>query len=135
MPTCWGAPYYSWSKYYVQIVQSVLSGAWDVGEKLKYKNAANYWFGLSAGVVDIRTKDMPYQTAKLLAFFKSAIVFGGFDPFTGELRSQDGTVIQEMTGRGSGVSLEQEKMETSRIAFMDWLNENIDGELPAENKS
>lgn len=69
------------------------------------------------------------------SFFKSSIVFGGFDPFTGELRSQDGTVIQEMTGRGSGVSLEQEKMETSRIAFMDWLNENIDGELPAENKS
>ena len=126
-----GSPYYSWGKYYVQIVQSVLSGAWDVGEKMKYNNSANYWFGLSTGVVDIRTKNLGYQTSKLLAFFKDSIVNGGFGPFSGELHSQSGAVIHETSGRSSAVSLDQVNLEMSSIAFMDWLNENIDGELPS----
>ena len=37
--------------------------------------------------------------------------------------------IQQNTVRGSKISAEQEKMSMTDIAVMDWLNENIDGEL------
>lgn len=121
-----GKPFFSWGKYYVQIVQSVLSGAWTVGEKMGMNNAANYWFGLSTGVVDIIAPKLPYQTNKLLSFMKNTIVNGGFDPFTGEIRAQDGTLVQESSS-GTRVSVEHKKMNTNEIAVMKWLNENIDG--------
>jgi len=121
-----GTPYFSWGKYYVQIVQSVLSGAWDLGEKLKNKNAASYWFGLGTGVVDIRANNLSYQTEKLLAFFKNSIVNGGYDPFTGELHTNSGTVMQAETDRKAGIPIDRSTMKTSDIVFMEWLNENID---------
>ena len=125
-----GAPYFSWGKYYVQIVQSVLLGAWELGEQLKANNAASYWFGLSTGVVDVRVNSVSYQTSKLLAFFKNSIINGGFDPFTGELHTKDGSVFQEETEKKAGVSIERQTLKTSDIAFMDWLNENIDEAEP-----
>lgn len=124
-----GVPYYSWGKYYVQIVQSVLSGAWELGDQIKATNAASYWFGLSTGVVDIRVSDAAYQTGKLLAFFKNSIVNGGFDPFSGELHTRDGDVFQQDMEKKAGVSLERQKLKSGDIAFMDWLNENIVGEI------
>ncbi|WP_028510128.1 hypothetical protein [Ruminococcus sp. NK3A76] len=124
-----GKPFFNWGKYYVQIVQSVLSGMWDINEKNKTQNAANYWFGLSTGVVDILVSDLPYQTNKLLSFMKNAIINGNIDPFSGELHSQDGMVIQQNNSPSRKVSAEQEKMKTSDIAEITWLNDNIDGEF------
>ena len=68
---------------------------------------------------------MTYQTSKLLAFFKNSIVNGGFDPFTGELHTRDGNIYQQEIEKGSGFSVDRQKLKTSDIAFMDWLNENI----------
>lgn len=124
-----GKPYFNWGKYYVQIVQSVISGLWEINEKNNASNAANYWFGLSTGVVDILVSDLPYQTNKLLSFIKNAVINGGIDPFSGELHAQDGSVIQQSSAPSIRVSAEQEKMKTSDIAEMNWLNDNIDGEF------
>ena len=110
-------------------MQSVLSGLWDIGEKMKYSNAASYWFGLSSGVVDIIVPDLSYQTGKLLSFMKNAIVNGGLDPFSGEIHTQDGKVIQQSTSSRGRIFAEQDKMRIGDIAVMDWLNENIDGEI------
>ncbi len=120
-----GTPYYSWGKYYVQIVQSVLSGAWELGEKLKQKNAESYWFGLSSGVVDLRVSNLDYRTEKLLAFFKNAIVNGGYDPFTGELHTKAGTILQAETEKRPGISIDRQTMQPGDIVSMGWLNENI----------
>ncbi len=125
-----GAPYFNWGKYYVQIVQSVMSGAWDTNEIIKLRSPANYWFGLSTGVVDIRTQELPYQTKKMISFFKKAIISGGLDPFSGELRSQDDMIQEDAKIKSSHISVSLEKMTVGRIISMDWLNENIDGELP-----
>lgn len=129
-----GVPYFNWGKYYVQIVHSVLTGTWDMNEVITMHTAANYWFGLSTGVVDIRTSDIPYQTKKLLSFFKNSIINGVFDPFTGELRSQESTVQQDAEVRTSHISDQLEKMNAGKIAVMDWLNENIDGDLPVKHE-
>ena len=125
-----GVPYFNWGKYYVQIVQSVMSGAWDINEVIKLHAPANYWFGLSTGVVDIRTPELPYQTRKMLSFFKYAIMNGGLDPFSGELHSQDYTVQETRSTKNSHITASLKKMDIGKIVFMDWLNDNIDGKLP-----
>ena len=121
-----GTSYYNWGKFYVQIVQAVLSGAWDINDLLKGKQAANYWFGLTTGVVDVRTPDISYQTKKMLSFFKNSIVNGGYDPFDGEIRSNKGIVQQNTSGRGLGIPLELDKMSAGNLFHMDWYNDNIE---------
>ena len=126
-----GTPYYNWGKYYVRIVELILSGAWNANEIIKSPIATNYWFGLSTGVVDIITAaDLPYQTSKLLSYFKSAIVSGGLDPFSGEIHSQNGT-INENSSRLFEVANLDDAINEGKIATMDWLNENIDGSFPS----
>ncbi|MCR5774331.1 MAG: BMP family ABC transporter substrate-binding protein [Lachnospiraceae bacterium] len=120
-----GAPYYNWGRYYMQIVQTVLYGEWDARQVIDNHMATNYWFGLSTGVVDIRVSDLPYQTYKLLTFFKCALVSGNIDPFSGELRSQ-AKVIQEIPAfRPNTVALTYDTLSSAKIASMEWMNDNI----------
>ena len=109
-----GTSYYNWGKYYLQIVNSVLNGTWNISELLDRKmSATNYWFGLATGVVDIRTPGIPYQTGKLLDFMKTAITKGRLDPFTGEIRAKDGAEVKD----------------EDKAMSVNWLNENIDGDI------
>lgn len=121
-----GAPYFNWGKYYVKIVQSVISGTWNVSEMIDRRTAANYWFGLSTGVVDIRVPGISYQTKKMLTFFRNAIVGGDMNPFSGEIRTKDGEVFS------GGNAKDPSKPDEGKILAIKWLNENIDGELPEE---
>ena len=124
-----GRPYYNWGKYYAQIIQAVVSGAWNAADLVNEQMAKNYWFGLSTEVVDIFLPKLPYQTAKMIAFFKDAIVNGGYDPFVGELHAQDGIVQEPAEPSRSGFSIRLDKLTPDKIATMQWLNENIEGDL------
>ena len=126
-----GSAYFSWGKYYVQIVQSVLSGAWDISEAQGMKKSANYWFGLSTGVVDVRIPGNVYQTKKMISFMKNSVINGELGPFFGEIHTRDGRVMQvQQIQNKRGVSLALESMDDKSLITMDWLNENIDGDLP-----
>ena len=124
-----GAPYFGWGKYYSQIVQSVISGAWKVGELME-GTATNYWFGLSTGVVDIVAPNLPYQTKKLLSFLKSAMINGDLDPFSGEVHSDAEMIQGDVEGLGNSIPTELKKMPAGKIITMDWFNDNIDGTMP-----
>lgn len=120
-----GAPYYNWGKYYMQIVHSVLFGEWNVQQMIDSRTATNYWFGLATGVVDIRVSELPYQTKKMLSFFKSAIISGSMEPFSGELHS-DSKVIQESPVQSPNmISVIYDTLPASKIAVMNWMNDNI----------
>ena len=67
---------------------------------------------------------------KMLAFFKNAMVYGGMDPFSGEIHSQTETIMEGNTGRMLKVPHELKKMTSGQIIEMDWLNDNIDGSIP-----
>ena len=112
-----GASFYNWGKYYLQIVNTVLNGMWNVNELIEKHIAANYWFGLATGVVDIRVPETGTQTLKLLDFFKDAVI-SGKDPFMGELTDNEGN---DRTFEGM--------ITPSDILTIDWLYENIDGSL------
>ena len=92
-PVYLGAPYYNWGRYYVQIVQSVLSGAWDITQSSQEHDVTNYWFGLATGVVDIRIPKLEPSVAKLLAFLKKGIVSGDAMVFEEDGSISSGEII------------------------------------------
>lgn len=122
------APYYTWGRFYAQIIHSVLVGTWNLSSYTDRNVATNYWFGLSAGVVGLRTKELPYPLKKMILAFENAIKKGDLSPYSGEIRAQGGVVIQEAS-EGTGGKDTLEDMTPAKIIAMDWLNENIDGEL------
>ena len=81
----------------------------------------NYWWGLSADVIDvICAKSMPCETRRLIEFLKHSIRTGAFHPFDGLIRSQDGEVRCK----------EGETLEPDEIITMDWLTEGVLGRIP-----
>lgn len=115
------APVLNWGRYYELIVRSVLEGNWQAREIARKDNALNYWWGLSAGVIDvILSNDLSHYTAEMAELLKRGIQKGSLNPFDGELRSQQGLVRE-----AGGPTLGNEDIIT-----MDWLNENVIGYVP-----
>ena len=95
------------------------------------KRAANYWFGISTGVVDVRIPGNVYQTKKMLSFMKNSVIKGELGPFFGEIHTRDGRTMQvQQYHNKRGVSVALESMDEKSLLHMDWLNENIEGEIP-----
>lgn len=111
-----------WGKLYEKIVRTVLNGTWKEDDAAAIGNRAiNYWWGMSAGVVDlIYSQDLPQGTKRLVDLFRSNICSDVLVPFYGNLRAQDGTVMNE----SDQTILPQE------IITMDWLVENVVGSIP-----
>lgn len=88
---------------------------------MKGKQAINYWWGMSADVIDvICSQNLPHGTNRLITFLKNSIRAGSFQPFVGTIYSQDGTIQCE-----DGLSLTPEEITT-----MNWLTENVVGQIP-----
>lgn len=109
-----------WGKFYERIVELICRGA--LGSKdMKGKKAINYWWGMSADVIDvICSASLPHYTQRLIRFLKSAICSGAFQPFEGRMSTQDG-----LTVGGEGHCLTPEE-----IVRMDWLAANVIGGVP-----
>ena len=118
--TRFAAPIWHWGKYYELIVRSVIDGSYGAALP-RADQALNYWYGMSAGVIDvILSEKLTYYSQKLVELLKREIVSGDLMPFEGILKSQDGTCMAE-----AGQIL------TSReIITMDWLSDNVVGEIP-----
>ena len=115
------APIWNWGEYYDRIIRTIMEGGWEAREQVSLENTVSYWYGLHAGVIDvIHSESIPYYTRKLLDWLRSGIISGTLQPFAGELHSQQG-IIQE-AGSPS--------LDSGQIIGMDWLNDNIEGEIP-----
>lgn len=114
-------PIWDWGKFYEKIVQNIFSGGSSELDAQKGKKAVNYWWGMSADVIDvICSKSMPHGTSRLIEFLKSSIRAGAFHPFDGPIYAQGGIVQCE-----KGKSLDADEIIT-----MDWLAENVIGKIP-----
>ena len=114
-------PFYNWGAFYERILRSILDGNWKQDEKSETANAVSYWWGMSAGIVDvICSKHLPAGTQKLISVMTNLIREGTITPFSGKLTSQNGVVRNE----DDGAMLHED------ILKMDWLAENIVGMLP-----
>ncbi len=113
-------PICHWGKFYEQIVKLICKGS-DEKDVTKGKKAVNYWWGMSADVIDvICSGEIPHGTHRLIEFLKSSIRAGSFHPFDGLIYSQNG-VIQCREGQS---------LAPEDIVSMSWLAENVVGRLP-----
>ena len=113
-------PVWDWGAYYERILRSVLSGSFQSEDDAR---ALNYYYGMKAGVVDVvLSNKLPSGVQKLAQVLKSAIINDLCYPFFGPLVTQQGkTVLDSLS---STIPVEQ-------IISMDWLLDNVVGDIPA----
>ena len=111
------APVWQWGTYY----ESMLRRIRDKSFQAEYEESAkalNYYWGMSAGVVELRCSEkVPPSTRKLAELLQNSIRADLCRPFRGKLYAQDGRVMD------GDLSAEQ-------IISMDWLVENVMGSIP-----
>lgn len=108
---------WNWGLFYRRILQGILDGEWKQPSTPK---AINYWWGLSAGVVDFHyAPEAPADVLRLVELMKEEIISGRFRIFGGRLTAQGGTVIREAG-----------ELSPEEIVRMDWLAENVEGTIP-----
>lgn len=114
-------PVWHWGKFYEQMIRRLMKGSWQDDEISDKTRGLNYWWGMSAGVIEvICSKHLPIGTARLIDLLKNTISSGNFNPFEGVLYSQEGIV-----NRDPAMELSPEEIIT-----MDWLAENVIGRIP-----
>ena len=113
-------PLWNWGVFYEKMIQSILAGSYQSEENSEGR-ALNYWWGMSAGVIDlICSKNVPTGVKRLVDHLKSDIKKGDIVPFYGEIRAQDGTLKNK----------KDKAMKPEAIMEMDWLTDNVIGEIP-----
>ncbi len=113
-------PLYQWGEFYAKLIQSVVSGTLKQDDA-KEEKAINYWWGLSAEVVDvICSNKIPEATKQLVEIFRGLIRENQFSPFDCLVTAQDATVKSEGN----------QSMMPEDIMTMNWLVDNIEGEIP-----
>jgi basic membrane lipoprotein Med (substrate-binding protein (PBP1-ABC) superfamily) len=111
-------PMWNWGKFYELIIQSYLDGRWD---ETPTSQAVNYWWGMSAGVIELILSDkLSYYSKKLVLNLQNAMVQDALGPFAGEIHTQDGDVL----------AMDMTKLGSEEILTMDWLNDNVIGHIP-----
>ena len=114
-------PVWRWDVYYEEILRRMLSKT----VKAEYESsskALNYYWGMSAGVVDLEYSDtLASGTRRLADFLCENMRRELGNPFLTPLRTQDGRLI------GEG----QRTLSLEQIIAMDYLTENVVGSIPA----
>lgn len=120
-------PVWHWGKFYEQLIRTIMDGAaWKYDDNQSTeKKAINYWWGISAGVVDvICSQNLPIGTKRLVELLRQSISEGRFNPFSGVLYSQTG-IVQHDPNRA---------LTPEEIVTMDWLAENVIGSIPKKTE-
>ena len=113
-------PLWNWGVFYEKMIQSILAGSYQ-SEGSSEGKALNYWWGMSAGVIDlICSKNVPEGVQRLASHLKGDIKKGDISPSFGQIRSQDGTIRNE----------KDRTMKPEAIMEMDWLVDNVIGSIP-----
>jgi basic membrane lipoprotein Med (substrate-binding protein (PBP1-ABC) superfamily) len=114
-------PLWNWGVFYEKMIRSILAGSYQ-SEGSGNVQALNYWWGMSAGVIDlICSKSVPIGVRRLSDHMKRDMKQGKMVPFYGEMYSQDGTLR----------NAKNQEMNPEDIMKMDYLLENVIGSIPS----
>ena len=103
------APFWNWGEYYDLILRPVVEGYSLRSNSGSQDRAINYWWGMSAGVVDIiLSEKLSYYSRKMVNALKNSMILGRMNPFDGELHSRDGVVKEAGTPRLSSEEIIQQ---------------------------
>lgn len=109
----------NWGVFYKRLIARFYTPLWQ--EDKQEGRAVNYWWGLSEGVVDIQTsRALNDEVRFIVQQVKRKLVAGSVRPFLGELRDQQGRLLQRP----------QAQLQTEELIHMHWLNHNVKGSLP-----
>ena len=112
---------WKWGAYYEAVLRRIRGRSFRE-EYQESGKALNYYWGMSAGVVDLKCSGtLPDSVRKLADLLKDGICAGTCDPFRGPLYDQEGRLMAQAG----------EVLTPERVMNMAWLNENIVGALPA----
>lgn len=115
----------NWGKFYERLIRRIMDGTWKHDDSSMNSKAINYWWGMSAEVVDvICSQNLPIGTRRLIELLRKTICSNEFAVFSGVLYSQEG-IVQEDPERW---------LTPEEIAKMDWLAENVIGHIPTEEE-
>lgn len=113
-------PVWKWGVYYEKLLRSFL----DKTIKSEYDNTAralNYYWGMSAGVVDIEyAPALPLASRRFGDFFRDSLINGTGNPFLTPITTQSGEIIGK----------DQKELTLEQIINMDYLVENVEGSIP-----
>ncbi len=113
-------PIYNWGVFYDKLIESIISGTWKQVDTDNSGKAINYWWGLSAGVIDIiLSNKLPASTVRLVEIISNLIKNDEFSVFDGTLYDQDDVLVNS-----------EGKMSAEEIMKINWLAQNIVGEIP-----
>lgn len=113
------APILNWGQIYIALTRSLLNGKWEADQS--GARAIDYWWGMSANAIDLAvTRKMDAPIRRLVEAMHESIRDDDFRPFEGVLVDQDGV---ERCGEG-------ESLSPAEILTMDYLLENVVGEIP-----
>lgn len=118
-------PLYHWGKFYERLIRTIMEGKWKYDDDSSTKKAINYWWGMSAGVIDvICSQYLPIGTKRLVELLRHTISTEEFNPFSGILYSQTGVVVDDPN----------RVLSPEEIMTMDWLAENVIGSIPKKEE-
>ncbi len=113
-------PVWQWGVYYEALLRRIRNGTFQ-SESAGSAKALNYYWGMSAGVVEMRYSDkLPVGVRNMAGLLEKSICAGLCQPFTGPLYDQTG---RQKLDKGKTLTPEQ-------VIDMDWLNENVSGSIP-----
>ena len=114
-------PIWNWSEYYKKIIEMILNGTFS-SEEDKTNKSLNYYWGISAGVVDmIYSEKLPMGTRYLAQLIYQSFKSGHCFPFFEPEKTVNGTFIWEEDTRSLSID---------EIINMDWLESNVEGIIP-----
>lgn len=115
-------PIWEWGKLYELIVNSIFSGAWADIERSR---STHYYWGMDSGVIDLHLGEaLPPAVRALGTILKRDFAAGSVRPFRMEMYDQSGLL------RWKG----EESLSPEQIMKMDWLCDNVEGEIPGFDK-
>lgn len=110
-------PVWQWGVYYEAMIRRIQNKTVQA-EYAGSGKALNYYWGMSAGVVELCCSEkVPPSTRKLADLLQDSIRADLCHPFRGKLYTQDG---REIDG----------DLSPEQIINMDWLVENVEGSIP-----
>lgn len=113
-------PIYHWGRFYEQLIGAILNGTWK-SDDTKNAKAINYWWGMAENAIDVISSPwLPEGVKRLIELLSKTIRSGDFNPFSGVIYSQDKTIRNG----------ENQTLSPDDIITMDWLSDNIIGEIP-----
>ena len=114
-------PVWQWGVYYESLLRRIQDKSFQA-ESSESPKALNYYWGMSAGVVEMHYSDkLPVATRKLAGLLEHTLRAGLCDPFRGPLYDQ----------HGAQIVAKDEVLTPEQIIDMTWLNENVRGSIPA----